>query len=106
MSSPGDPLTSRDSSDPDRCLQFPSSLAPVSSGLCRMWHFKLSVICKTIIIYAIVNLSSYYLLPFYLWSYYPMYYVAIQIWVEYELKTGTKQMLPWDHKQRPSVRVL
>ena len=55
MSSPDNPLTSRDSSDPDRCLQFPSSLAPVSSGFSCMWHFKLSGICKTIIICAIVN---------------------------------------------------
>ena len=86
MSSPGDPSTSRDNSDPDRCVQFPSSLAPVSSGLCHMWHFKLSRICKTIIICDIVNLSSYYLLPFYLWSYYPLPYVAIQIRAEYELK--------------------
>ena len=51
MLSPGDPSTSRDSSDPDRCLQFPSSLGPVSFGLFRMWHFKLSGICKTIIIH-------------------------------------------------------
>ena len=28
ISPPGDPSTSRDSSDPDRCQQFPSSLAP------------------------------------------------------------------------------
>ena len=77
MLSPDDPSTSRDSSDPDRCLQFPSSLAPVSSRLCRMWHFKLSEICKTVIICAIVNLSSYYPLAFYLWSYYPLPYVAI-----------------------------
>ena len=83
MSSPGDPSTSRDSSDPDRCLQFPSSLAPVSSRLYRMWHFKISGICKTIIICAIVNLSSYYPLPFYLWSYYPLPYVAIYIRAEY-----------------------
>ena len=77
MSSPDDPSTSRDSSDPDRCLQFPSYLAPVSSGLCRMWHFKLSGIGKTIIICAIVNLSLYYSLPFYLWSYYLLPYVEI-----------------------------
>ena len=77
MSLPGDPSTSRDSSDPDRCLQFPSSLAPVSSGLCRMWHFKLSGISKTVIIRVIVNLSLYYPLPFYLSSYYPLPYVAI-----------------------------
>ena len=77
MSLPHDPSTSRDSSDPDHCVQFPSSLALVSSGLCRMWHFKLSRICKTIIICAIVNLSSYYPLPFHLSLYYPLPYVAI-----------------------------
>ena len=76
MSSRGNPSVSRDSSDPDRCFQFPSSLAPVSSGLCRMWHFKLSRICKTIVIRAIVNLTLYYPLPFYLSPYYPLPYVA------------------------------
>ena len=76
MSSPDDPSMSRDSSDPDRCVRFPSSLAPVSSGLCRMWHLKLSGICKTIIIRATVNLLSYYPLPFYLSSYYLLPYVS------------------------------
>ena len=80
MSSPGDPSTSRRVETVAIQIvvcDFLLLVPPVSSGLCRMWHFKLSGICKTIIICAIVNLSSYYPLPFYLWSYYPLPYVAI-----------------------------
>jgi uncharacterized membrane protein len=58
-----------------------------------MWHFKLSGICKTTIIHAIVNLSSYYLLPFYFVIVLSVATCGILNYLEYELKTRTKQML-------------
>ena len=58
MSSPDDPSTSRDSSDPDRCLQFPSSLAPVSSGLCRMCILNYPEYVRQLLTVAIVTLPQ------------------------------------------------